>query len=660
MNKNDKYDWLRDKNWPNVTNPRVLEYLHKENEFFKNSMQDMKPLEKQLYQELKARIKEDDESYPVKKDQYYYFTKMQKGQDYPILYRKKDYEELILDSNELAEGKSSFSMGITTVSNDHSKFAYAYDDDGSERFTIYTKDLQTGNHLTTKISDSIGNIVWNSNSDGFYYVKLNKNWRPDQVFFHRLNSKVEDDILIYQELDPGLYIDIDYSSSKKYLFINSGNGSSNEIKYLDLTSSNYNLKTAIKLKKNHLYTLDHLNDRFYLSTNDKGKNFRLVSVKEVDNFAIDKFEEIIAHHQEHYLVDFSLYQEYIVVSKQILGLNNIEYYNLANFKLAGAIKFDEEVYAASVQFTNKEDPYLRINYSSLTKPKSILEYEFSSKTLYTRKTEEIASGYDANLYQAKRLWVESLDGTKVPISMVYRKDLLLSPNKLLLYGYGSYGYGMPTSFRSNVISLLDRGFIYVIAHIRGGDELGFNWYESAKFLTKKKTFEDFIAVAEYLIKENYTTNEKLAIMGGSAGGMLMGVVVNQRPDLFKSVIALVPFVDVLNTMLDDSLPLTPLEYEEWGNPKEEEYYQYIKSYSPYDNVKKQDYPHMLVTAGLTDPRVGYWEAAKWVEKLREYRQNDNLLLLKTEMEAGHKGQSGRFKGLEEIAMIYSFLIKSLG
>ena len=321
--------------------------------------------------------------------------------------------------------------------------------------------------------------------------------------------------------------------------------------------------------------------------------------------------------------------------------------------------FSEEVYQANLIFTTADDKFLRIHYSSLTTPKSVLEYDFVTHELNVRKVEEIPGGYDKDLYKCERLWVLTKDDVKVPVSIVYKKALKAKNMPCVLYGYGSYGYAMPVNFRSNIISLLDRGLIYAIAHIRGGDELGYNWYETAKFLTKKRTFEDFISVAEHLIDKQYTAAENLSIMGGSAGGMLMGVVVNKRPELFKSVVALVPFVDVLNTMLDDTLPLTPGEFEEWGNPiKDKEFFDYIKSYSPYDNVKEQNYPQMLVTAGLTDPRVGYWEAAKWVAKLREFQSDNNIILLKTEMDSGHKGQSGRFKSLEETAMIYSFILRS--
>ena len=648
----DNYAWLRDKNWPKVTDTEILKYVTAENDYY--TAHENKALEKEIYEELKGRIKEEDESYPIKEDQFYYFQKISKGQDYPVLYRKlDDKEEILLDCNILASGKSSFAMGTTETTRDHSKLAYSYDSDGSERYTIHVKNLNSKEDLSDIITNTIGDVVWNKSGDGFYYLPLEENWRRTRVLFHKLGTKQEDDSLIYQESDPVFSVHIEQSSDYEYLFVVTGSSTSSETHYL---KDGEELKLAIKRRPDHLYHVDHIKDKFYITTNDMGKNFRLVSSKD---FTPENFQEIISHNPEHYLVDVNLYNQYIAVTKNILGLSNIEYYNLDTEKLAGSIPFSEEVYEANIAFTNKDDQFLRIIYSSLTTPKSVLEYDFVSKTLHTRKTDEIPSGYDHLAYEAKRLWVTSKDGVKVPISMVYRKDKISKgeTNPLVLYGYGSYGYGMPINFRPNIISLLDRGYIYVIAHIRGGDELGYDWYESAKFLTKKKTFEDFIAVSEYLIDEKYTSSDKLSIMGGSAGGMLMGVVVNERPELFKSVIALVPFVDVLNTMLDDTLPLTPGEFEEWGNPiASKEYYDYIKSYSPYDNVRAQNYPTMLVTAGLTDPRVGYWEAAKWVAKLRALKTDNNLILLKTEMDAGHKGQSGRFKGLEEVAMIYSFIL----
>ncbi|MEK6734274.1 MAG: S9 family peptidase [Pseudomonadota bacterium] len=645
----DPYAWLRDVNWPKIKTQEILDYVKAENDYFEAVTKSHKQLENQIYEELESRIKEEDESYPVKEDKYYYYTRMEKGKDYSVICRKFEKEEILLDCNTLAEGKSSFALGSVEVSNDHSKLAYAYDADGSERYTVKVRDLSAKEDLSDVILDTIGEIIWNKQGSGFYYCKLNENWRPNQVYFHLLGREQSEDKLIYQEADHGFYLHIGKTSSKDYLLIETGNGSYNEILYHNLDEEAEASKIMISRRADHLYSLDHINGKFYMLTNDMGKNFRLITLEG------EKQRELIPHNDDHYLVDIDCYNQYLVVTKRILGINIIEYYDLENYALIDQIKFPEEIYQANVRFTNKEDSFLRINYSSLTTPNSVLEYEFATKKLFTRKTDEVKNYHQA-LYETKRLWADSTDGVKVPISIVYRKGKLGKKNPLLLYGYGSYGMGVPINFRSNIISLLDRGFVYAIAHIRGGDELGFNWYHQAKFLNKKRTFEDFIASAEFLIKAGYTSSEKLAIMGGSAGGMLMGVVVNQRPDLFKAVVALVPFVDVINTMLDESLPLTPVEFEEWGNPKNKDYYDYMKSYSPYDNVKNMDYPAMLVTAGLTDPRVGYWEAAKWVAKLRKFKTDNNILVLKTDMDAGHSGQSGRFKRLEEVAMIYSFIL----
>lgn len=655
----DNYAWLRDKNWPNVKTPEILSYLEEENAYY-HAHEDKK-LEQEIFNELKSRIKDDDQSYPIKKGEFYYYSKQEKGKDYPILYRKNaDNDVIILDCNLLSMDKSSFAMGDTEVSQDHSKLAYAYDADGSERYIIHVKDLNNNINLDDKIINSIGNIIWNNQTTGFYYQALDENWRSNRIYFHQLGTNQSQDLLVYQELDLTFSVGISYSSDHEYLLINTGNSTSNEIYYSSLNSSNHDIKLAIKRRSNHLYDLDYLKNKFYIKTNDKGTNFRLVALNIGDNFLEDKFIEIIPYSSEDYLVDVNLYNNFIVITKNILGINHIAYYSIDNYKFIDSIKMPEEIYDLDVIFTTTEDKFLRLHYSSLTTPKTVFEFDFTNQELLTRKIYEIP-GYESNFYETKRIWAISKDGTKIPVSIVYRKDLKKSSgNPLLLYGYGSYGYAMPVNFRSNIISLLNRGFIYAIAHIRGGDDLGYDWYESAKFLNKKHTFEDFISVAEDLIKEKYTSSNKLAIMGGSAGGMLMGVVVNERPDLFKSVVALVPFVDVLNTMLDETLPLTPGEFEEWGNPiVSKEFFDYIKSYSPYDNVNAKHYPNMLVTAGLTDPRVGYWEAAKLVAKLRDKKLDDNLLLLKTEMDSGHQGQSGRYNSLVETAMIYSFIIRTI-
>ena len=647
----DKFSWLRDKNWPAVNDKNILNFLNEENNYFHQVMDPHESLKKEIYDELSARIKQEDASYPIKIDQYQYFSRNIKDKDYPVFIRKiDDQEQILLDANALSVGKSSFALGDVSPSNDHRKLAYSYDSDGSERFLINITDLESEKLYEYQIRNTIGNIIWNKDSSGFFYIQLDENWRTNKVFFHQLNTSPENDILIYQENDPSFHLDIEVTASKKFLIINCRTGSNNEV-YL-VNTQDFSKKLILARKKDQIYDVDHINDEFYISINDKGRNFRLVKINENHEIKYENLIELIPHSGEEYIENFALYNDFLVLNKKIKGLSYIYCYQLNDFKLYDKLNFKDEIYEAGIIFTTKDDKFLRISYSSLVKPKSILEYEFASKSLFTRKTDEIL-GYNEDEYQCTRIWAKASDGVEIPISLVFRKNIDKDA-RLLLYAYGSYGIGTSASFRSNIISLLDRGFIYAIAHVRGGDELGFTWYESAKFLQKKTTFHDFIACAEHLINEKYAN--KLAIMGGSAGGMLVGAVLNMRPELFKSAVALVPFVDVLNTMLDDSLPLTPPEFQEWGNPKEKIYFDYIKSYCPYSNVEQKHYPNLLVTAGLTDPRVGYWEAAKWVAKLKENKQDNNVLLLKTEMDSGHKGQSGRFKGLEEVAMIYSFLI----
>ena len=649
----DPYYWLRDKNWPKVENQEILAHLTQENKYFEERMAKHKELEAIIFEELKSRIKEEDESYPVTLKGYQYYSRLKK--DHPIFCRSKDgKEEIILDCNLLAQDMSSFSLGSLSKDFDLSKIAYSFDDDGSEQFKIRVRDLVSKQDFSDEIEGTIGDIVWNKEGNGFFYAKLSENWRPTKIFFHLLGDKQESDRLIYEELDDSCFMDIGASASEELLLINSGNGSRNEIRFLRLNDSNFNVNLAIKKTDNHLYEIEHIKNKFYILTNDKGKNFRLVALKEGLDFEQKNFSEIISHSDNEYLTGFSANNDYFVISKRILGLNLFDYYLIENDRKIDQIKFNEEIYQAYAEFTHKDDPYLRISYSSLVTPRTIYEFDFINKELISRKIDEVL-GYDSSEYYCKRIWAKSKDGQDIPISLVARKDTK-DNSPLLLYGYGSYGAGMNASFRSNIISLLDRGFIYAIAHIRGGDELGFEWYEKAKFLNKKITFDDFISCAEYLIDEAYTKPDMLSIMGGSAGGMLIGVVLNEKPHLFKSAIAFVPFVDVLNTMLDETLPLTPLEYEEWGNPKEKEFFDYISSYCPYQNVKKQSYPSILVTAGLTDPRVGYWEAAKWVAKLREYKIDNNEIIFKIEMDSGHKGKSGRYEALEEVAMIYTFLL----
>lgn len=658
----DNYHWLRDEKWPDVVREDVLNYLKEENNYFDEMMKKDQEIIDQIFNELKGRIKEDDETYPIKEDNYYYYARIEKGQNHWIMCRKKDSvnnpEEIILDTNILAGDHKAFALGGSAISPDHNLLAYSFDNDGSEKYTIRVKDLSTGLLFEDEITDVIGSIIWHENGKGFYYTPVDENWRTNKVFYHILGTNQKEDILVFKEQDPTFNVGVSKTTSKRFIVISIGSGNSNEEWLIDLTIDHLKPILFKERQNDYLYDLDHHQNEFYILTNDLGKNFRLVKTAD-NNFDQENWQEVIAHNKDIYLTDFALYQAGLVVTFKEQGLSRIEIYDYKSHNKK-EIRFPESTYDLSFDDTEYESDFLRIYYSSLTLPTSVMEYSFAEDKIYTRKTQEVLGGFDPKNYTSERLHAKSHDGVMVPISLVYNKNLFAKDSKCLLYGYGSYGISTDPYFRTNIISLLDRGYVFAIAHIRGGDDLSYNWYEDAKFLKKKNTFQDFIACSEHLIKHNYTTSEKLGIMGGSAGGMLMGVVCNERPDLYKSVISMVPFVDVLNTMLDEDLPLTPGEFKEWGNPKEKEYFDYIKSYSPYDNIKSQNYPHMLVTAGLTDPRVPYWEPSKYVAKLRTLKNDNNILLLKTEMSAGHQGETGRYDSLKEVAINYAFLIKTIG
>jgi oligopeptidase B len=657
----DDYAWLRDNNWPDVKDQEVLQYLEVENSYYQQVMSSKKAQEEALYQELVGRIKLADKTVPIREDNYLYYSRTEENSNYSIYSRNKindTQEEIILDTNLLAGNSKYFNLGAISVSPNHLKLAFSEDRNGAERFSIFVKNLENNLIQDEEISDTIGDICWHENNQGFFYTKLNDNWRSLEVYYHRLGEK--QDQLIYQEQDELFTVSIDKSSTKRFLFIDTRSKTSNEIYYIDLRSEDLTPQLMFKRKEDHLYDVDASLDKFYIRTNDQGKNFRLITL----DLKEPKFElakEVIAYNPASYLTSFNLYHNYLVASSTEEGLDKIKIFNLLDNK-NHTLPFPDPTYLAYVIDTPYESEAVRFYYSSLNSPPSVMEYDFASGQINILKVTEIPSGYDKNLYHSERIFATSQDGTKIPISLVYKKERFKKDgsNPLYLYGYGSYGYAVPASFRSHVISLLDRGFVYAIAHIRGGDDMGYEWYESAKFLTKRRTFDDFTASAKHLIQEKYTSKGNIVIAGGSAGGMLMGVCVNEHPELYKAVVAHVPFVDVLNTMLDDSLPLTPGEFKEWGNPKELDYFSYIKSYSPYDNIRKQDYPHMFVTAGISDPRVTYWEPAKWVAKLREYKTDSNILLLETNMDAGHAGASGRFGYLLEIAKEYNFILKVFG
>lgn len=653
----DNYHWLRDKNWPKISNKEVLKYINEENEYAKTFFNKRKKLTDKIYKELISRIKLSDTSTPIKKRNYYYFSKTLKKCQYKIHLRKKldEVEEIIFDENKECKNYKFFQVGSLTVSPSEKLLAYSIDTTGNEYYLIKIRDLTAKQEFEEEILNTLGAPIWSKDNQGFYYAKLNDKWRPNKIYYHKLGTSQKEDKLIYEENDNTFRVSLSKSSDEKFIFINISSSDTDEVRTIgDLTKS----KILIKRKKDHLFEIDHFNNDFYIKTNDQGKNFRLVRAGSSQAIKNKNLQELIKHCKNEYLIDFNLFDNHIIITKKILGLTNIFIYDY-QFNLINNINFPDAAYDAHPIYSWHDDDGVMINYSSLRTPNSTLKYIFKNSKILTLKEQEIPCGYNKDLYKTERIFIESSDNkTKIPVSLIYKKILLKNDgsNPLLLFGYGSYGISIPAAFNTNIFSLLDRGFIFAIAHIRGGDELGFQWYEEAKFLEKKKTFNDFIDVLKFFANSNFTSRKKISIMGGSAGGMLVGVALNKASEFIKSAIADVPFVDVLNTMLDDTLPLTPGEFNEWGNPKEKKYFDYIKSYSPYDNISKKEYPHVLVLAGLNDPRVTYWEPAKYVAKLREHKTDNNLLFLETEMHAGHRGKTGRFERYKEIAKKYSFLL----
>ena len=652
----DPYHWLRDKNWPDVKDKNILSYLKSENRYSKVYFDGLKGNTDKIFAELKGRIKLADQSVPIKHKHFFYYRKTTVRSQYSTHLRtvdQKEKGEILIDENVLAKGHKYFRLGGASISTKENLLAYAIDTEGDERYVVRVKNLDTKEIYKDELHDIAPNLIWSQDDRGFYYTKLDEKWRANRVFYHQLGTLQKNDILIYHEKDQTFRVDVSKTTDEKYILIEVSSSTSDEIRYIEADDQNHSIKMLIERRSDHLCAVDHMHGNFYLITNDHGKNFRLVRLKDRD----DAYEELIAHNKEVYLKGLTLYDKYGVIETTEDGLDNIYIYQY-DFAQRHEIPFPEPTYSASVIDSDPNDNGVHLYYSSLTSPATHYKMLFANKEIVTLKVQEIPSGYDKTLYQCERFWVTSRDSkTSIPVSLVYKKSLFKhdGSNPLYLYGYGSYGIGMSPGFSTSSISLLDRGFVYAIAHIRGGDDLGFEWYEQAKFLSKSITFDDFIDVAKGLVKAKYTSENNIVIMGGSAGGMLVGNVLNREPDLFKAAIAHVPFVDVLNTMLDDQLPLTPGEYKEWGNPKEREYFDYIRSYSPYDNVKRQNYPHLYVTAGLNDPRVTYWESAKWVAKLRKFKQDNNLLLCDIDMSVGHGGSSGRVARIKDLAKEYSFV-----
>lgn len=656
--RHDDYFWLNDKE-----NQEVIDYLNCENDYYESVTSKYRDFENTLFEEMKARIKEDDESVPYKYNGYWYIVKYETGKDYPIYIRKKDTlnnpDELLFDCNVMAEGHDYFKLAGLSVSPDNSMIAFGMDTVGRRNYTLQIKSLVTDEIFFDAIENTTGSATWaNDNKTLFYTVKDEKTLRSDKVFKHKLGSSSGTDTLIFHEEDDTFGVAIYKSKSKKYLIIACYSTLTNEYYTLNADTPDGEFSVFQERVRGLEYSISHYDDQFYIVTNADGAvNFKLMKTPENET-KFNHWTEVIPHREEVLIEDFDIFKNFLVISERSNGLNQIrirrwdgteDYY----------LPFDNETYTAYTS-TNVEfdTEILRYGYNSMTTPSSSIDFNMVTKEKTILKEQEVLdSNFDKDNYVSERLWATSIDGVKVPISMVYKKGIKKDgTNPVLLYAYGSYGHTIDPSFSSIRLSLLDRGFVYAIAHVRGGEYLGRIWYEGGKLLQKKNTFTDFIACSKFLISQNYTSPDHLYALGGSAGGLLVGAVINEAPELYKGVIAAVPFVDVLTTMLDDSIPLTTGEYDEWGNPNDMTYYEYMKSYSPYDNVKKQEYPNILITTGLHDSQVQYWEPAKWVAKLRTYKTDNNKLLLKTNMKAGHGGASGRFEALREDAEEYAFLL----
>ncbi len=653
----DNYFWLRDRNHPDT-----LAYLRAENAYAEEIVKPAVPLQARLYEEMLGRIKQTDVGAPVKRDEYFYYTRTEEGKPYPIHCRKQGSldspEQVLLDGNHLAEGRSYFRIGNFLTSPNHRLLAYSVDFEGNEMYTIRVKNLDTGEHLTDEIPNTYYSLEWASDNATFFYTVLDEALRPYKVFRHTLG--VAENPLVYHEPDERFTVELSSTRSRAFALIHVNSSLTSEVRYLSKSDPLGEFRVVLPRVFGTEYDVTHRGESFFIRTNDAAKGFRVVEAPVADS-SKSNWKEIIPARDGITVENLAAFHDYLVTEERQNGLAQI---HIRDFLTGGAhqIDFPEPAYTAGLgpnaEFNTK---VLRFHYTSLVTPESVYDYNMESRTRELRKQKEVLGGYDASLYQSERIFAIAPDGVEVPVSVVYKKGFLREGRApMLLYGYGSYGLSSDPAFSSNLLSLLDRGFVYAIAHIRGGMDMGKPWHEDGRLLKKKHTFTDFIAAAERLIALDYTSPGRLAITGGSAGGLLMGAVINMRSDLFAAVVTRVPFVDSLNTALDASLPLTVGEYEEFGDPREPEFYHYMKSYAPYENVTAQEYPAILITAGLNDPRVSYWEPAKWTAKLRAMKKGEQLLLLKTNLDAGHFGASGRYEYLKEIAFNYAFLLGVVG
>lgn len=654
----DNYFWLNERE-----NPEVVKYLEAENDYNEKMTAHTKQFQVDLFEEMKSRIKEDDASVPYKLNGYWYYVRFEIGKGYPIYARKKETleaeEEILFDCNQMAEGHAYFKLSGLSVSPNNKLVSFGVDTVSRRKYTIQIKNLETGEILPTKIETTTGGSTWaNDNKTLFYTRKDEETLRSDKIYQHILGEDPANDILVYQEEDETFNAYVYKSKSKKYIIIGSSSTMSDEYRILDADQPRGDFKLFQERVRGVEYGFSHFEDHFYIITNkDEAQNFKLMKT-EVNKTTSEHWQEVIPHREDVLLEDMDIFKNYLVLSERYNGLNRIRIMSWDNQE-DYYLPFDNETYTAYTGTNPDFDTnILRYCYNSLTTPASVIDFDMKTKESEVKKEQEVQDpNFNKKNYLSERIWATAQDGRKIPMSVVYKKGIQRDgSNPVLQYAYGSYGHTTDPSFSTSRLSLLDRGFIFVIAHIRGGEYLGRNWYEDGKMLTKRNTFTDFIDCSKYLIEQKYTSAKHLYAMGGSAGGMLMGGILNMAPQLYNGVIAAVPFVDVVTTMLDDSIPLTTGEYDEWGNPNDKEYYEYMKSYSPYDNVVAQDYPNILVTTGFHDSQVQYWEPAKWVAKLREFKTDNNKLLFHTNMDAGHGGASGRFEALKEVAEDYAFIL----
>lgn len=652
----DNYDWL---NVP--SDPEVISYIESENDYSQAVMAHTKDFQNQLYKEMRARIKEADQSVPEKIDEYYYYTRTEEGKEYPIYCRKFESldsaEDILFDKNIAAKNYEYYSIDAFKVSPDHKLLAFAVDLDGSETYHLFVKDLVSGEILEEVSQKAYTYLEWSNDSQHIFYSVVDQSLRPYQLYRHKVGDKQDE--LIYTEEDGAFFLHVDRTKNRQYLYLKLESLTTTEIRYLNADEPLGEWKLFQERQAEMMYSIDHHGEHFYILTNDKAPNYKLMKTLE-SHTQMNNWQEMMPHRSHVKLDGLEAFVNHLVLYERENGLRQIHILDFNSDK-AHRVQFPESVYS----FARSRNPefktdLLRFDYSSLISPESVYDYNMETREQILRKQKEVI-GYSSENYHMERLLVKVDDGTEVPVSIVYKKSHRKDgPQPLHLYGYGSYGINIDPEFSSSLLSLINRGFIYAIAHIRGGGELGREWYENGKMLNKINTFNDFIACAEYLIDNHYTSSNQLSIEGRSAGGLLMGAVTNMRPELFTSVIAEVPFVDAINTMLNTDLPLTVIEFEEWGNPHKREFYEYMLSYSPYDNVEAKEYPNMLVVSGMNDPRVTYWEPTKLVARLRDLKTDNNRLLLKTYMSSGHMGASGRFEYLKEDAFKYAFILDNLG